>query len=231
MATHLAAVSMGKGQRYEIQARPTPKPGPDELLIAVKSIALNPADVLMRDLGIFIPTYPTVVGFDIAGLVVEVGSNLPTTVTDAHSGPCFRPGTTRVAAYAAAAWKSCDPDYGAFQERCLIPWQHAAPLPDAGLSWSQAATLPVSVQVPLSAWDMMGIARAAEDGSVGLTQADTNEGPNEGKVKDSTRRGEALLIWGASSSVGSMGVQTACLLRDDPTSCFAAVFATARRGK
>ncbi|PWY73111.1 GroES-like protein [Aspergillus sclerotioniger CBS 115572] len=204
MATHLAAVSQAKGTPFEIQARPTPKPGPDELLIAVKSIALNPADGIMQDQGLFIPTYPTVIGFDFSGLVVEVGDNVP--IED--PGPCFQPGITRVAAYAASAWKSCDPNYGAFQERCLVPWQHALILP-GGISWNHAATMPVAGQVPLSAWDMMGIPR------VGDSSASSRQKTN------------VLLIWGASSSVGTMGVQTARILRDDHNSSFAAVYATA----
>lgn len=204
MATHLAAVSLGKGQPYELQTRRTPKPGPGELLIAVKSVALNPADNIMRESGLFIPTYPTVVGFDFSGLVLEVGENVP---TGAANIICFQPGITRVAGYAACAWRSCDPDYGSFQERCLVPWQHVVPLPDEGLSWNQAATLPVAVQTPLSAWDVLAIPRVGEATAIG--------------------KREALLIWGASSSVGTMGVQTARLLRDDPGSSFAAVYATA----
>jgi NADPH:quinone reductase-like Zn-dependent oxidoreductase len=217
MATHLAAVSPAKGQPFELQTRPTPKPGPDELLIAVKSVALNPADAHMRDQGLFIPTYPTVIGFDMSGLVLEVGDDVP-------SSASFRPGT-RVAAYAASFWRSCDPDYGAFQERCIVPWQHAVPLPDESMSWNHAATLPVAVEVALNAWDAMGIPRMGEDTAsapvpAGCTGTDTNGGTRMGK-------GEALLIWGASSSVGTMGVQTARLLRDDPNFSFAAVYATA----
>ncbi|KAJ5289488.1 40S ribosomal protein S23 [Penicillium atrosanguineum] len=208
MATHLAAVSSAKGQPFELQTRPTPKPGPDELLIAVKSVALNPADAIMRDQGLFIPRYPTVIGFDMSGLVLEVGDNVP---IDTDLATFFRPGITRVAAYAASFWKSCDPDYGPFQERCLVPWQHAVPLPDEGISWNHAATLPVAVEVPLNAWDMMGIPRVGEATASVPTAADSI----------------TLLIWGASSSVGTMGVQTARLLREDPNSSFAAVYATA----
>ncbi|KAJ9363166.1 chaperonin 10-like protein [Paecilomyces variotii] len=216
MATHLAAVSLAKGQPFELQTRSTPKPGPDELLIAVKSVALNPADAYMRDQGLFIPSYPTVIGFDMSGLVLEVGDNVPTAL--------FRPGITRVAAYAAFFWKSCDPDYGAFQERCLVPWQHAVPLPDEDMSWNHAATLPVAVEVPLSAWDAIGIPRVAE----AVTSAPVPVGPAGGKQKNhNIEKREALLIWGASSSVGTMGVQTARLLREDPNSSFAAVYATA----
>ncbi|KAM5347472.1 hypothetical protein ACJ41O_010477 [Fusarium nematophilum] len=226
MATHLAAVSPAKGQPFELQTRVTPKPGPGELLIAVKSVALNPADALMRDQGLFIPTYPTVIGFDISGLVLEVGENVPTGPTDDGPALSFRPGITRVAAYAASFWRSYGPDYGAFQERCLVPWQHAVPLPDDGMSWNHAATLPVAVEVPLSAWDAMGIPRVGEvtaPASAASSGADTKAGTRKNK----NGKGEALLIWGASSSVGTMGIQTARLLREDPSSSFAAVYATA----
>ncbi|KAI4862999.1 GroES-like protein [Hypoxylon rubiginosum] len=238
MTTHLAAVSPAKGQRFELRSRPTPKPGPGELLIAVKSVAINPADGLMRDQGLFIPDYPTVIGFDIAGLVLEVGDNVPTAIggTDGDPGLSFRPGVTRVAAYAASFWKSCDPDYGAFQERCLVPWQHAVPLPDEEtMSWNRAATLPVAVEVLLSAWDALGILRVGmgDDASAPASalnpvsaSASTGTGISDDFTEKNQKR-EALLIWGASSSVGTMGVQGARLVREDRQSSFAAVYATA----
>ncbi|GKT54083.1 alcohol dehydrogenase [Colletotrichum tofieldiae] len=228
MATHLAAVCLAKGEPFEVQTRRTPKPGPGELLIEVRSVALNPADHLMRDQGIFISTYPTVIGFDISGLVLEVGENVPVDAADGRPGPFFRPGITRIAAYAASAWKSCDPDYGAFQERCVLPWQHAVPLPDEGVSWNQAATLPVAVAVPLNAWDAMGLPRLGETSaspSVSATSVDTHtSGEPQENVK---HKRDALLIWGASSSVGTMGVQTGRLLREDRNSSVAAVYAAA----
>ncbi|KAJ5601411.1 GroES-like protein [Penicillium lagena] len=227
MATHLAAVSLAKGEPFELQTRLTPKPGPDELLIEVKSVALNPADGIMRDQGLFIPAYPTVTGFDISGLVLEVGENVPVGATDEGPGPFFRPGITRIAAYAASIWKSCDPDYGAFQERCLVPWQHALPLPDEGISWNQAATLPVAVEVPLNAWDVMGIPRVGAGNASSVSAAPVGAGTSGGSQKIKKQKTDALLIWGASSSVGTMGVQSARLLREDRDSSFAAVYATA----
>ncbi|KAF1844467.1 GroES-like protein [Cucurbitaria berberidis CBS 394.84] len=225
MSTHLAAVSPSKGQPFEIQTRPTPKPGPGEILVAVKSVALNPADNIMRNLGLFIPTYPTVMGFDFAGLVLEIGDDVPTGTTDSGQGLPFQPGITRVAAYAASFWRSYNPNYGAFQERCIVPWQHAVPLPDANMSWNHAATLPVSVEVPLSAWDALGIPRVGEvtSASPPLNSTDTSGGTE----KVNKKQGEALLIWGASSSVGTMGVQSARVLKEDPNSSVAAVYATA----
>ncbi|KAJ5181294.1 Polyketide synthase enoylreductase [Penicillium cf. griseofulvum] len=226
MATHLAALSLAKGEPFKLQTRPTPKPGPEELLIEVKSVALNPADGYMRDQGLFISTYPTVIGFDISGLVLEVGDNVPVGATGEGPGPFFQPGITRVAAFAASFWESCDPDYGAFQERCLVPWQHALPLPE-DISWNQAATLPVAVEVPLNAWDVMGIARVGEATASSVSTGPVSPGTTEGTQKNKIQKGNALLIWGASSSVGTMGVQSARLLREDPDSSFAAVYAAA----
>ncbi|KAJ5256979.1 hypothetical protein N7478_013083 [Penicillium angulare] len=227
MATHLAAVCVGKGRPFEVQTRPTPRPGPDEILIEVKSVAFNPADGQMRDSGLFIPNYPTVIGFDVSGLVLEVGENVPIKAKNGDPGPFFQPGITRVAAFAASFWRACDPGYGAFQERCLVPWQHAVPLPDTGISWNEAATLPVAVEVPLNAWNIMGIPRVGEVNASSISTAsigaDTS-GETQGIEK---RKREALLIWGASSSVGTMGVQTARLLREDRDSSFTAVYATA----
>ncbi|KAH9211664.1 chaperonin 10-like protein [Leptodontidium sp. 2 PMI_412] len=228
MTTHLAAVIPAKGQPFEVQTRPTPKPGPDEILIAVKSVALNPADNHMRNHGLFIPKYPTVIGFDISGLVLEIGAKVPTGgyTNDGVSDdqPSFQPGVTRVATYAASFWKSCGPDYGAFQERCLVPWQHAIPIFDENISWNEAATLPVAVEVALNAWDVMGIPRAGKTApSAAVSPASTSGGTQ----KQNRNKNEALLIWGASSSVGTMGVQSAQLLRENLNSPFGTVYATA----
>jgi NADPH:quinone reductase-like Zn-dependent oxidoreductase len=227
MPTHLAAIAHEKDTPFTILPRRTPKPGHGELLIAVKSIALNPADIIMRNTGLFVPpsAYPTVLGFDLAGVVIAVGEGVPSAPVNGDKtlapGVFFEPGRTRVAAYAASAWKSCDPDYGAFQEMCLVPWQHAVPLPNDQSSWNEAATLPVSVQVPLSAWDALGILRVRENPISSRVSAPGSAGIGIHE------KSESLLIWGASSSVGSMGVQTARVLRDDPNSNIGAVYAVA----
>ncbi|KAK8031278.1 hypothetical protein PG990_001012 [Apiospora arundinis] len=228
--THMAAAVLAKGQPLELQTRATPKPGPGELLVLVKSVAINPADGLMRDHGLFMPKLPTVIGFDVAGLVLEVGDGVPTGPADDRdtSGLFFKPGVTRVAAYSAGFWHSCAPDYGVFQERCLIPWQHAVPIPDSiDVSWNHAATLPVAAVVALNSWSAMGF-RVPSSSSVSVTSSSTNRaalGEGEAQKGGKTKR-EALLIWGASSSVGTMGVQAARLIREDQDSPIAAVYAT-----
>ncbi|RMZ17278.1 hypothetical protein D0862_00862 [Hortaea werneckii] len=186
MATHLAAVATGKGQPLVVQSRRTPAPGPDELLVQVKAVGLNPADHIVRDQGLFIRSYPTVLGFDISGLVLEVGDNVRQRTAPDETTPVFQAGITRIAALAARV-----------------------PLPANGLSWVQAATLPVAAAVPLNAWDMMGVPRLESTQYTGRKE-----------------QREALLIWGASSSVGTMGVQSAALQKLHPNSPTGAVYAT-----
>ncbi|KAH7397127.1 chaperonin 10-like protein [Pyrenochaeta sp. MPI-SDFR-AT-0127] len=228
MSTHLAAISPSKGQPFDTETRPTPKPGPGELLVAVKSIALNPADGYMRNLGLFIPSYPTVIGFDISGLVIEIGEDVPTGSANDTQSLSFEPGITRVAAYAASYWRLYKPDYGAFQERCIVPWQHAVPILDENMSWNHAATLPVAAEVPLSAWDAMEIPRIWGLAiPTSAPQFPNSTSKMEGLEKINKRKDEALLIWGASSSVGTMGVQSARLMKEHQSSPFAAVYATA----
>jgi NADPH:quinone reductase-like Zn-dependent oxidoreductase len=107
--------------------------------------------------------YPlTVIGFDIAGLVLEVGENVPSSDADEDLSLVFRLGITPVAAYAVSFWESRNPGYSVFQERYLVLWQYTAPLPEKGISWNEVATLPISVEVSLNAWDILVIPRLGE---------------------------------------------------------------------
>ncbi|KAK4212077.1 chaperonin 10-like protein [Rhypophila decipiens] len=208
MSTHLAAVLPSPGQPLTIHERATPKPGPNELLIAVKSIALNPADVIIGEdtTGQFIPLArdgEIILGFDLSGLVLDVGENVP-------SKARFQQGKTRIAAYSASFWRSWDPNYGALQQRCLVPWQHCVILPD-NISFHDGASIPVAVSVALNAWEILGLELGQDSITGGDNVCQEIRGEDEDKRVGTGR--EALLIWGASSSVGTMGVQTAALLR------------------
>lgn len=73
---------------------------------------------------------------------------------------------------------------GGYAEYAVADWGRVAPVPDANMGWEQAATLPVALQT-------------MHDAVV------TNGG---------LRRGESILIQGASSGVGLMGMQIAKLM-------------------
>jgi len=61
---------------FDLKDHPIQAPGPDDVVIEVKSFGLNFADVLARR-GLYqdCPPLPAVIGYDVAGLVHEIGSN------------------------------------------------------------------------------------------------------------------------------------------------------------
>ena len=179
---HLAAILQSKATGVlEITNRPTPTPGPDDLLIEVKSIALNPVDYYQRDKGFPpIERYPTVLGSDIAGIVISAGSSVP---SDAP-----KPGT-RVAAFATSFYKSGIPDYGAFQTRVLVPSANVVPLPSK-VSFNEGSLLPMAVATAWNGWYTIGLAH-----DTAYTAKDK----------------QGMLVWGGASSVGSAAVQVAKL--------------------
>ena len=177
---HLAAILPTKAAGVlEIKHRPTPTPGPLDLLIQVKSIALNPIDYYQRDKG-FPPLdhYPTILGSDVAGTVVSAGSSVP---SDAP-----KPGT-RVAAFAPCFFTKGLPDYGAFQTRVLVPAANVVPLPSK-IGFTEAALLPMGVVTTWSGWYSIGLPR-----DTAYTAKDK----------------KGLLVWGGASSIGSAAVQVA----------------------
>lgn len=62
--------------KHEIQARPTPSLGPDEILIKITATAINPVDWKIRDYNFFITEYPAVLGSDAAGEVALTGTDV-----------------------------------------------------------------------------------------------------------------------------------------------------------
>ena len=105
MSTHQAAVWHAAGQPLSIEERSTPAgPGPNELLLEVKAVALNPIDYYQRDRGIPpVAQTPSVLGQDLAGVVLAVGSAVPT------DSP-FRKAGARVAALAPGFYMGNDPN-------------------------------------------------------------------------------------------------------------------------
>ncbi|KAJ7033718.1 putative zinc binding dehydrogenase [Mycena alexandri] len=146
-ATHHAAILPQKGSPFSVELRDTPEPGPNEVLIEVKAVALNPVDYFQRDHGLPpVPIYPAVLGSDAAGIVVKVGSEVTTAPA---------PGS-RVIAYALSFYHKGSPDHGAFQKFVLAQSEAVIALPEA-LSFEQGAIFPMGVMVALTAWTTLGI--------------------------------------------------------------------------
>src|SRR5579859_4538219 len=146
---HIAAVLPSKGHGLQVGPRPTPTPGPNDLLIEVKAIALKPIDYYMRDTGFVVSSYPAILGSDVAGVVVSAGQSVPSDTP--------KPGT-RVAAFAPCFFTKGAPDYGAFQEKVLVPASNVTALPKS-LSFNEASVLPMAVVTAWSGWYSIGIPR------------------------------------------------------------------------
>lgn len=175
---HEAAILPQKGGPLVLDKRPTPEPGPNDVLIEVKAVALNPCDHFQRDYGMPpVPIYPAVIGQDTAGIVAKLGSNVTTV-----PGP-----GSRVIAFASSFYQKGSPDHGAFQKYVLAQSEAVTSLPD-NLSFEEGAMFPLAVLTALTAWTTMGI-------------------PIDTKYTPADR--QAVLIWGASSSVGTFAVQSA----------------------
>jgi NADPH:quinone reductase-like Zn-dependent oxidoreductase len=179
-AEHDAAILPKSGGPLAVGKRATPEPGPNDVLIEVKAVALNPCDYYQRDYGMPpVPIYPAVIGGDAAGVVAKLGSSVT-------AGPVPGPGS-RVIAFASSFYQNGSPDHGAFQKYALAQSEAVIPLPD-NLSFEEGAVFPLAVLTALTAWTTIGI------------PLDTPYTPADK---------QAVLIWGASSSVGSFAVQSA----------------------
>jgi NADPH2:quinone reductase len=148
----------------EIRDVEKPKPGPDQVLVRVRTAGLNRAD-----LGVAaghshgsIGGAGTIMGLEFAGEVEAVGSAVRS----------VKPGD-RVMCSGS----------GGYAEYAVADWGRVSPVPANNMSWEQAATLPIALQTMHNALVTAGRLKA----------------------------GEAVMIQGASSGVGLMGLQIAKL--------------------
>ena len=63
-----------KAKPFVIQQAPDDPLSQNEIIVKNHTVAINPVDWMIQDLAIFPLTYPTILGYDIAGEVVAVGS-------------------------------------------------------------------------------------------------------------------------------------------------------------
>ena len=152
-------------QGLEIRDIEAPKPGPDDVLVRVRAAGLNHADlgILAGHMHGAIGGEGTVLGLEWAGEVLAVGAQ----VTHVRVGDRVM-GSGR----------------GALAEQAMADRGRVLPLPDAGLTFEQAATLPVALQTLHDALVTNGRLCA----------------------------GQSVLIQGAASGVGLMGLRMAKVL-------------------
>lgn len=123
--------SYGGPELLQVGSQPEPVPGPDQLLIQVKSVSINPVDlkILKGNLKVLTGSkFPQIPCSDFAGIVKETGSNIKEfTVCDKVYG--FVPTILRKP--------------GSLAESVLAIPSQVRKLPE-GMAFEEAATLPVA---------------------------------------------------------------------------------------
>lgn len=179
MSSNQAAwLTAPKALNFTVRAAPYTPPASNEVIVKTSAIAINPVDWMIQDEAAFPLTYPAIIGEDIAGEVVEIGS----------SASRFKKGD-RVLGFAISlsSKRPCD---GAFQEYVVLRENLATKIPD-GMAFEKAAVMPLAVATAsciLFSKDKLGL---------------------DYPSLEPTAKGKVVLIWGGSSSVGSMAIQLA----------------------
>lgn len=184
MSQHKAALLDGPNLPLSVRAIATPEPGPDEVLIRVRAVAINPFDWKVQENGAFIESWPTILGADIAGDVVAVGPHVDGTATKFSQGQ-------RVIAFSQMLTTK-DIKNAGFQELVVAPITAVAPLPDT-LAYEQGVVLPLGVSTAACA----------------LFQSDQIGLENRPVLGKPESNGKTLLVWGGGASVGMSAIQLA----------------------
>ncbi|EJD07036.1 GroES-like protein [Fomitiporia mediterranea MF3/22] len=193
MAEQKALILETLEAEFRVGQTSIPKPRPGELLVKIHATALNPSDWKRREFSVLVPPFPAIFGVDAAGTVEALGEGVQG----------FEKGD-RVA-YEGNVSSS---DKATFQQYGTVPAELAAKLPD-NIPFDEAASIPV------------GIATAA----VGL-YGDRPAGvqkytPCWEEGGEGLYRGNPIVVFGGSSSVGQYVIQLAKL------SGFSPIIATA----
>ncbi|GAA2703404.1 zinc-binding alcohol dehydrogenase family protein [Actinoplanes palleronii] len=183
MPTNTAAWIPARNGTLAVGPAPYPTPGPDQILIRNHAVAINPLDWVIQVAGRVAYAwlkYPAVLGADVAGEVVEVGSAVTR----------FRAGD-RVLALAVGTDRDANsPAQGAFQQYTVVLERLASPIP-AAMAYPDAAVLPLGVSTAACA--------LFQTDHLGLRHPVAGAAP----------AGETVLVWGGATSVGSNAVQLA----------------------
>ena len=183
MPTNTAAWLVAeKARPLEVKAAEYTAPNEKEVVIKNRALGLNLVDYVRQDLGnALFPwvTYPCILGSDVAGEVVEVGSEVKNLKTgDRVTGLAVGLKTNRAAD-------------AAFQAYTVVPAHMASKIPDS-MSYDDGAVFPLTVSTA----------------ACGLFQKEYLglQFPTSPQAKST---GETVLIWGGSSGVGSNAIQLA----------------------
>ncbi|MCJ1447614.1 MAG: hypothetical protein MMC23_008125 [Stictis urceolatum] len=134
--TNQAAWLDAKGQKLRIGDAEVPELGADDVLVENLAVAINPVDYMMQDSGYFVQNWPAVLGCDLAGEVVSVGSGV-TTVTKGQ----------RVLAHPLGL-ATGKPANSSFQKYTVVQELAVCPIPE-NMTYEDAAVIPLGLSTAL----------------------------------------------------------------------------------
>jgi NADPH:quinone reductase-like Zn-dependent oxidoreductase len=168
---------------FSVGPAPYTAPRGREVVVRTRAVALNPFDRHLQTIGALASpwlNYPMVVGHDLAGDVVEVGEDVTR----------FQPGD-RVLGLAGGVDKGRNrAAEGAFQDYVVLLEHMMTPLP-AAMGYDEASVLPLAVSTAACALFQEGFLALAPP------------------KLERQRRGETVIVWGGSTSVGANAIQLA----------------------
>ncbi|KAI1652383.1 chaperonin 10-like protein [Daldinia decipiens] len=170
----------------QIDPAPYTPPGAGEIVVKKRAVAINPVDWGKQEAGNIILgyiNYPFIQGGDVAGDVVEVGSDVNR----------FRVGDRVIGQAVGAASSSNNPVEGAFQHYTVIR-EHLATVIPAWMSYEQACVLPLA---------LLTAAYGLFDPGFLALDPPTVPPPSPNSIQ------KAIVITGGASSVGSNAIQLA----------------------
>ncbi|KAF2966873.1 hypothetical protein GQX73_g6705 [Xylaria multiplex] len=174
-----AFLTEAKAHPFAVGPAPVWAPGADEILVKNEAVAVNPVDGNLQYVAFYPLNYPTVLGQDVAGVVVAIGPGVTR----------FRVGD-RVIGHATSMTSGRQQD-GGFQLYTILQTNMVCPIP-VNMSFETAVVLP------------LGLSTA----TAGLFQKSFLNLPLP-LVPARQSTGETLLVWGGASSVGSNAIQLA----------------------
>ncbi|MBL9193133.1 MAG: galactitol-1-phosphate 5-dehydrogenase [Opitutaceae bacterium] len=148
----MQALVLTDKKQFELQSLPTPTPGPDEVLIAVRACGICGSDVHGMDGSTGRRRPPIVMGHEAAGVIAGLGANVTgwragdrvtfdSTISCGHCPHCRR-GEVNLCDHRRVLGVSCE-EYrqaGAFADYVVVPARILYRLPDA-LSFEEAALI------------------------------------------------------------------------------------------
>jgi len=142
MASNTAAwLPTAKAHPLEVKSAPYPTPGANEIVVKVATVGLNPIDWMIQAMGPALFNhikYPFIGGTDVAGEVVELGSDVSRVKVGDH------------VLGLALGFANNDHREGGFQKYTILKTHMMSPFP-ASLSMESAAVLPLGLCTAASA--------------------------------------------------------------------------------